>query len=38
MPNTPDSDANDEDIDDDTVIYYADSLASVVDSLQDEII
>ena len=38
MPNTPDADYNDEDIYDDTVIDYADSLALAVESLQDEII
>ena len=38
VPNAPDADANDEEIDDDTLIDDADSLISAIDPLQDEIL
>ena len=38
MPNAPGADDNDEDIEDVTVIDHADSLTSVIDPLQDEIL
>ena len=36
IPNVPNNDDNDEEIDDDTVIYDADSFTFSIESLQDE--